>query len=106
MSFCARNIAGADTVGSINLSYTGKTTDMKREQTVSTLMLFFLAMAKHPNVQAKAQAELDAVVGQDRLPECTDRGSLPYVNAVISELMRWQPVVPLGSEPLVTCIQI
>lgn len=61
-------------------------------------MSFFLAMAKYPAVQAKAQAEVDRVVGQDRLPDSTDRGSLPYVNAIISELMRWHPVVPLGNE--------
>lgn len=63
-------------------------------------------MAKYPNVQARAQAELDAVVGHDRLPDFTDRDSLPYVNAIISELMRWQPVVPLGSEPLFACVQV
>ena len=60
-------------------------------------MSFFLAMAKYPTVQAKAQAELDAVVGQDRLPDFTDRGSLLYLKAIISELMRWKPVVPLGN---------
>ena len=65
-------------------------------QTVSTLLTFFLAMAKHPDVQEKAQAELDAVVGQDRLPEYADRASLPYIEAIISELLRWQPVLPLG----------
>lgn len=59
-------------------------------------MSFFLAMAIYPEVQAKAQAELDAVVGPDRLPEFADRDELPYVNAIISELFRWQPVVPLG----------
>jgi len=66
-------------------------------QTVSTLATFFLAMAKHPEVQEKAQAELDAVVSQDRLPEYADRVGLPYIEAIISELLRWQPVFPLGS---------
>ena len=55
-----------------------------------------MAMANHPWVQEKAQAELDAVVGLDRLPECSDRENLPYINAIISELLRWQPVTPLG----------
>lgn len=57
-------------------------------------------MASYTAVQAKAQAELDTVVGPDRLPEFSDRSNLPYVNAIISELLRWQPVVPLGTSLL------
>ena len=53
-------------------------------------------MALYPEVQKKAQAEIDAVVGPDRLPEFEDRPSLPYINAVIKELMRWNLVTPLG----------
>ncbi|RPD74228.1 cytochrome P450 [Lentinus tigrinus ALCF2SS1-7] len=66
------------------------------DTTFSTLLSFFMAMAMHPEVQRKAQAELDAVVGLDRLPEYGDRESLPYVNAVCKEALRWQNVVPLG----------
>ena len=55
-----------------------------------------MAMAMHPEVQTKAQAELDAVVGPGRLPEIADRESLPYLNAVAKEALRWQNVVPLG----------
>ena len=57
---------------------------------------FFLAMTLFPEVQRKAQAEIDAVVGPDRLPNLNDRSSLPYVEAVIKEVLRWQPVLPLG----------
>ena len=57
-------------------------------------------MASYPEVQEKAHAELDTVVGQDRLPEFTDRSKLPYINAIISELLRWQPVLPLGTQSL------
>ncbi|OBZ67809.1 O-methylsterigmatocystin oxidoreductase [Grifola frondosa] len=57
---------------------------------------FFFAMLSHPEVRRKAQAELDAVVGRDRLPDFNDRDSLPYVNAVALESFRWQPAVPLG----------
>ena len=53
-------------------------------------------MANYPEVQAKAQAELDAVIGLDRLPEFSDSANLPYITAIISELLRWQPVIPLG----------
>lgn len=61
-------------------------------------MTFFLAMANHPEVQAKAQAELDAVVGPERLPEFTDLSDLPYINAIVTELFRWQPVIPMGED--------
>lgn len=54
-------------------------------------------MVLYPDVQKKAQAEIDAVVGQDRLPTFTDRDSLPYVNALFKEVLRWHTSVPLGS---------
>jgi cytochrome P450 len=53
-------------------------------------------MAMYPEVQRKAQAEIDAVVGPHRLPGYNDRDSLPYVNAMMKELLRWHPVGPLG----------
>ena len=53
-------------------------------------------MALYPEVQKKAQAEIDAMVGPDRLPEFYDRPSLPYINAVVKELIRWNLVTPLG----------
>lgn len=53
-------------------------------------------MAKYPEIQRKAQEELDAIVGPQRLPDFSDRPSLPYVNAVIKEVMRWHLVAPLG----------
>lgn len=53
-------------------------------------------MILYPDVQRKAQAELDAVVGEGRLPQFADRGSLPYVNAVVKEVLRWHPISPLS----------
>lgn len=53
-------------------------------------------MSLYPEVQKKAQAELDAVVGHDRLPDLDDRDSLVYLNAVIKESLRWLSVSPLG----------
>ena len=53
-------------------------------------------MALYPDVQLRAQEELDAVVGQNRLPDFSDRPHLPYVNAVIKEVLRWHVVLPLG----------
>ena len=53
-------------------------------------------MAMFPDIQEKAQAELDHVVGTERLPDFTDRRSLPYVNAVLKEIMRWHTIAPIG----------
>ena len=53
-------------------------------------------MALYPEVQKKAQAEIDAVVGPNRLPDFHDRPSLPYISAVVKESSRWNIVVPFG----------
>jgi hypothetical protein len=53
-------------------------------------------MALYPEVQKKAQAEIDAVVGPNRLPDFHDRPSLPYINAIVKESSRWNVVLPLG----------
>ena len=60
------------------------------------MQTLFLAMALYPEVQKKAQAEIDAVIGPNRLPDFEDRPSLPYINAVLKEVMRWHLVTPLG----------
>ncbi|PIL22785.1 cytochrome P450 [Ganoderma sinense ZZ0214-1] len=65
------------------------------DTTISTFQTFFLAMSLHPEAVAKAQAELEAVVGPTRLPDHADRSDLPYVNAIIKECLRWQNAVPL-----------
>ncbi|KAI0643186.1 cytochrome P450 [Trametes meyenii] len=61
----------------------------------STLMAFFLAMSQYPDVQKKAQAELDRVVGRSRLPDFDDREALVYIDAIIKESLRWHVVLPL-----------
>jgi hypothetical protein len=53
-------------------------------------------MALYPEVQKKAQAEIDAVIGPNRFPDFHDRSSLSYINAVVKELSRWNLVVPFG----------
>ncbi|KAG1785833.1 cytochrome P450 [Suillus plorans] len=68
------------------------------ETTTSTLYVFLLAMVLYPEVQTRAQAEIDSVIGEtlERLPDWDDRASMPYINAIILETLRWFPVVPLG----------
>ncbi|OAX34799.1 cytochrome P450 [Rhizopogon vinicolor AM-OR11-026] len=66
------------------------------ETTVGTILVFLLAMVLHPEVQAKVQADIDRVIGKDRLPYFNDRPALPYVEAVLRETLRWHPVAPMG----------
>lgn len=53
-------------------------------------------MLLHPDAQKSAQAELDRVLGGDRLPRMEDRSQLPYLEATLKELLRWEPVAPIG----------
>lgn len=57
---------------------------------------FFYAMVNFPSVQRKAQEEIDQIIGNDRLPGFDDRPSLPYVEALYREVLRWHPVFPAG----------
>lgn len=88
------------------LSVSSQRTQSKRAnrlylQNVATLTTFFLAMTLYPEAQKRAQAEIDAVIGSERLPTFVDKDQLPYVHAVIQEVLRWIPVFPLGE----SCVQ-
>jgi cytochrome P450 family 619 len=65
--------------------------------TGSTMLLVLIqALALHPEIQARAQVELDAVCGTGRSPAWADFSRLPYINAIVKETMRWRPVTPLA----------
>ncbi|KAJ7650917.1 cytochrome P450 monooxygenase [Roridomyces roridus] len=64
------------------------------------LQAFVMAMVAFPDVQKKAQAELDQVVGTDRLLDFGDQNVLPYCNAIVQEVLRWNPPAPLASPHL------
>lgn len=53
-------------------------------------------MSLYPDVQRKAQEELDRVVGPNRLPEFSDYDDLIYIQAIILESIRWMPALPLA----------
>ncbi|NWY38170.1 CP2J2 protein, partial [Sylvia atricapilla] len=72
------------------------------ETTSSTLRWAFLFMATHPEIQAKVQAEIDAVIGQARLPALEDRNNLHYTNAVIHEVQRKGNVIPFNAPRMAT----
>lgn len=63
------------------------------------MLWFFLSMALHPDVQAKAQAQIDDIVGRERLPSLDDYERLPYIRAIMKELLRWRGIGPLGRFP-------
>ena len=54
-------------------------------------------MTKNPHIQKKAQEEIDSVIGNGRLPKIEDREALPFTVSVLKEVLRWRPVVPMGS---------
>ncbi|KIK53241.1 hypothetical protein GYMLUDRAFT_49414 [Collybiopsis luxurians FD-317 M1] len=62
----------------------------------AALLSFIQSMVLHQDAQKKAQAEIDRVIGHERLPEFSDRESLPYVEALYREVLRYRPVTPLG----------
>ncbi|KAF9266216.1 cytochrome P450 [Marasmius fiardii PR-910] len=66
------------------------------DTTVAALTSFFYLMETHPEIQKRAQAEVDAATGGDRLPCPDDEGKMPYLTAVIKETLRWSPVAPMG----------
>jgi len=66
------------------------------ETTITFVSHFILAIIRHPEALAKAQKEIDSVVGNERLPNFGDRSSLPYIESLMSECLRWAAPVPLG----------
>ena len=69
------------------------------DTTSSTLCSGFLALVTHPETLRAAHAELDAIIGADRLPTFEDEISLPYIRAMCKETLRWRPVAVLGGTP-------
>ncbi|KAL7925639.1 cytochrome P450 [Trichoderma austrokoningii] len=67
------------------------------DTSASALSAFTLAMILFPEVQKKAQEEIDDIIGTNpnRLPQFEDQEQLPYVSAVVKELMRWFSVLPI-----------
>ncbi|KAK2784681.1 hypothetical protein FQN52_008909 [Onygenales sp. PD_12] len=65
------------------------------DTTSNTLVGFVQAMVLFPEVQKKAQEDIDRICG-DRLPTMEDEPNLQYVRACIKEVLRWMPTAILG----------
>ena len=59
-------------------------------------------MMAYPEVQQRAQEEIDQIVGGERLPRVEDRENLPYVDALVKEVFRFHPIAPLGERRIIT----
>ncbi|XP_039995838.1 steroid 17-alpha-hydroxylase/17,20 lyase [Xiphias gladius] len=65
------------------------------ETTTTVLKWAITYLIHYPQVQRRIQEELDTKVGRGRSPQLSDRGSLPYLEATIREVLRIRPVAPL-----------
>ncbi|KZT37257.1 cytochrome P450 [Sistotremastrum suecicum HHB10207 ss-3] len=72
------------------------------ETTVSAMSTFFLMMIMNPEIHKLAQEELEVVVGNRQMPQFDDRDKLPYIDAIIKEVLRFNPPAPLGLPHTVT----
>jgi cytochrome P450 len=66
------------------------------ESTSTAINSWLLACLLFPDIVTKAQAELDRVVGPDRLPTFDDEDNLPYIRAMAKETLRWRPITKIG----------
>ncbi|KAF9557276.1 cytochrome P450 [Agrocybe pediades] len=98
-SFCSMllNADGSNTEEHFDIKWSAASMYSASIDTTLTLSsLFILAMVLNPHVLKKAQQEIDTVIGDHRLPAFSDRSSLPYIDAVMSETFRWGCPVPLS----------
>ncbi|KAK1406051.1 hypothetical protein QVD17_42248 [Tagetes erecta] len=66
--------------------------------TVSILLEWIMArMVLHQDIQAKAQDEIEKVVGPNRIVQDSDIPNLAYVEAIVKEVLRLHPPGPLLS---------
>ena len=49
-----------------------------------------------PDIQSKAQDEIDRITTGNRMPSFADKPSLPYISYIVWECLRWNPAAPMG----------
>ncbi|KAF5660152.1 hypothetical protein FHETE_9125 [Fusarium heterosporum] len=72
------------------------------DTTGATLLAFFAAMVIYPDVQKRAQEDIDRVTAGTRLPSLSDKQNLPYINAIAQETLRWHTLAPMGFPHMTT----
>ena len=75
----------------------GSALEAGSDTTTMSIVTFMLYMLSHPYALEKARAEIDRVVGPERMPEFSDEERLPYFVACLKETMRLHPATPLGT---------
>ncbi|KAI0042591.1 cytochrome P450 [Auriscalpium vulgare] len=78
----------ADVVGSLYIA--------GADTTIISMASIIMALASNPDIQQRAQEEVDILTRRARLPEFADRPNLPYINAMCKEVLRWRVVAPLS----------
>ncbi|KDQ32770.1 hypothetical protein PLEOSDRAFT_1098754 [Pleurotus ostreatus PC15] len=93
--FSTRNSVPEEEIEYVKLA-TGAMYRAAVETTWSTIAVLFMTMILYPECQKRAQEEIDRVIGSERLPDFEDKDSLPYTTALVHEVLRWHPVIPLA----------
>ncbi|KAL5004196.1 hypothetical protein ScPMuIL_017652 [Solemya velum] len=73
------------------------------DTTRSTLNWMIKYLSLYPDKQDKLRAEINAVIGRERLPLAADRTKLPYCESVMLETMRVRPPLPFALVHAATC---
>lgn len=69
----------------------GELVEAGADTTATQVLTIIMALAKHPEVQKKAQAEIDRVCGAEMAPTFAEFEALPYINCIVKEGLRWRP---------------
>ncbi|KAF9228060.1 cytochrome P450 [Gyrodon lividus] len=76
------------------------------DTSAATLSAFLMVMILYPDAQRRAQDEIDSFLANNAFPDFSHRTSLPYVEAVLRETMRWHSVAPLALPHTTSCDDI
>lgn len=63
--------------------------------TMNFLWIFYF-LVKYPHMQRRIQQEIDDVIGSSRAPKWEDHNNFPYLEAFVTEVLRYVSVMPLG----------
>ncbi|KAF8999431.1 cytochrome P450 [Cyathus striatus] len=66
------------------------------DTSLAAIYTFALLMTRFPEIQRKARQEIDSVIGHHQAPSFEDKDNLPYLTAVLMEVLRYHPPVPIG----------